>query len=199
MKNKGISHAGFTLLEVIVSLTLISLVTLVIGGAFRLGNDAWKKGEQEILATQKIRALSGLLLQHIKSAYPYEMEIDDEDVLLFQGEKNSIMFVTTLADPFPGGFKWMRFAFKDGLLTLSEGMLPDKKFPETISQREEVIDSGLGDVQFEHYSPVEEEWDESWESEDGLPQAVRVNIKYYPPFLITIPMSEEKEKSDNEG
>jgi general secretion pathway protein J len=191
-------HAGFTLLEVILSLTILSLVTLVIGGAFRLGLDAWEKGDKEIQSTQKLRALSGLISQNLKSAFPYKMEIEDEDVILFAGDNNYILFVTSLADSAFGGFKWIRYTFKDGALMMAEGILPDKEFSLSSSENEEVVDSSIEEFNFEYLSLSEGEWTEEWELGEDLPAAVRVSIRHYPPFLITLPMSRDIEKEDDE-
>ena len=37
---------GFTLLEVVVTLTIFGLIVLIVFGAFRLGLHAWDRGEQ---------------------------------------------------------------------------------------------------------------------------------------------------------
>ncbi len=191
---------GFTLLELIIAITILSLVTLMIGSGFRLGLDAWKKGEKETIATQRMRVLSGLLSQQIKSLYPYEMEIEDEMVVVFKGKSDSVMFVTTLTDSSYGGFKWVRYSYKDENLLYKEGLLPDKELIKKISVNEEVIDSNIGEVKFRYYSPDEGEWKESWDFGEELPGAVSVKISYFQPFLITIPMSlkEEDDREDNE-
>jgi general secretion pathway protein J len=192
MKNKN----GFTLLELILAITILGLLTLIIGNGFRLAIDSWEKGENETVWTQKFRVLSGLLSQQLKSSYPYEMEIDDEKVVVFEGSADSVMFVTTLTDSGYGGFKWVRYSHKEGTLLYKEGLLPDKEMIEKISGDEEILDSNIEEVQFTYYSPDEEEWKESWDLSDKLPGAVSVKISYFQPFLISMPLGsvEEDEK-----
>jgi general secretion pathway protein J len=194
-------QSGFTLLELILSMTILSMVSLLIGSGFHLGLKYWNLGDKEILETQRLRALSGLMSQGLKSSFPYKMEIDDEKVVLFEGEKDSVLFVTTSVEPDVGGFKWVRYTYDDGTLLYNEGILPDKDVLEKISKNEEVLDKEIHEVTFEFLSPEDEDWQDSWELSDELPAAVRVNIEYYPPFLITIPISlqnkkEEKDKSE---
>jgi len=124
------------------------------------------------------------------------MEIEGEKVILFKGESNFVMFATALADSSAGGFKWVRYLYKDGILKFSEGILPDKRFLDKISENEEVIDSGIEEVKFEYLPSGEDEWEESWDFGKELPAAVRVKIAYFQPFLITIPMGL---KSDEES
>jgi general secretion pathway protein J len=185
MKNEK----GFTLLELILAITILSMVTLIIGSGFRLGINAWERGEAEADETQKLRVLSGLMSQQLKSIYPYKMEIEEKEVVVFKGEPNSIMFVTTLTDSSQGGLKWVRYLYENGVLLYKEGILPDKKLLEKISGDEEIIDSNIREVKFAYFSPDTDEWEESWDLGRGLPKAVRVKIAYFEPFLITMPMS----------
>lgn len=179
---------GFTLLELIFAITILSLVVLIIGSGFRLGIKAWEKGEAETQETQRLRVLSGVISQSVKSAYPYKTKIEDKDTILFEGDKNFIMFATAVGDSPGAGFRWVRYSYKDGALVLTEGILPDKKFLEKTEENEEIIDSDIGEVKFEYLPSGEEGWQESWSLGNGLPSAVRVKIAYFQPLLITMPM-----------
>ncbi|MHC4184234.1 MAG: prepilin-type N-terminal cleavage/methylation domain-containing protein [Planctomycetota bacterium] len=188
---------GFTLLEVMFAMTLLALVALIIGNSFHLGADAWDKGSKETGETQRLRVLSGLFSQEIKSAYPYELEIDDEKVVLFKGESDRILFVTTFADGSYGGVKWVNYSYKEGTLYQREGILPDKELEDKLSGgEEEEVDSGLDDIRFSYYSKEDEEWKESWDYTDKLPQAVKVKISYFQPFLVNIPMGSKDEEEE---
>ncbi|MDH4028625.1 MAG: prepilin-type N-terminal cleavage/methylation domain-containing protein, partial [Nitrospirota bacterium] len=143
---------GFTLLELIVAITILSLVTVLIGSGFRLALDSWDKGEAETQWTQRMRVLSGQLSQQIKSAYPYKMKIDDKPVMVFEGRNDSIMFATAFSDSSSGGFKWVRYSFRDETLFYKEGLLPDKKMDDKISGDEDIMDPDVQEVKFEYLS-----------------------------------------------
>lgn len=198
IKTFPLSAKGFTLLEMVIALTILPLVILIIGNGFRLGMNAWEKGEEETVWTQKFRGLSGLLSQEIKSAYPYMMKIDEEKVIVFEGESDSIMFATTVADTEYGGFKWVRYSHKDATLFYKEGMLPDKEIMDSISGDEEVVDTDIPEMKFDYFSTEDSEWKESWDDSEKLPGAVRVNMSYFEPFLITIPMGLAEKEDDEE-
>jgi prepilin-type N-terminal cleavage/methylation domain-containing protein len=84
-KSKIRSRGGFTLLEVIIAITILSLIMVIIGSAFRLGIQAWGRGEKETEDGQRLRALSSLLSQQLKSIYPYRINPEDKDgVLLYK-------------------------------------------------------------------------------------------------------------------
>ena len=188
---------GFTLLELVVALTILTLITVLIGQFFYLALNAWEKGEAETVLTQRLRVLSGLLSQEIKSAYPYKMEIDDEKVVVFKGEADSIMFVTTIADFSYGGFKWIRYSFKDGTLFQKQGLLPDKELPDKISGDEEIVDSDMEEIGFEYYSVDDGEWKDSWDYGEYLPGAVRVQLSGSQLFRVNIPMGPEEKQDEN--
>jgi prepilin-type N-terminal cleavage/methylation domain-containing protein len=196
------SRKGFTLLELILSITILSLVALIIGSGFRLGLQAWERGNKELHSTQRLRALSGLMLQDLKSVYPYKMEIDDDKVILFEGEENSILFVSTLGNSSQGGLKWVKYSYDDDdrSLSYSEGILPDKEVLETVSddRRSEIVDDDMVKMSFEYYSSEEEDWSDTWDIGEEMPLAVRIHMEHYPSLFITFPMSPEKDKKDRE-
>ncbi|UCD36186.1 MAG: prepilin-type N-terminal cleavage/methylation domain-containing protein [Nitrospiraceae bacterium] len=190
---------GFTLLEVVIAITVMTLIILGIGEAFRLGMGAWDKGEEETQWTQRFRILSGMFSQQIKSAYPYKMDIEGEEVVLFEGEADSILFATALADPPYGGFKWVRYSHKDGAILQKEGLLPDKELTDHVTGEEDIVDSDIEEFRFSYYSQEDNEWKDSWDYEDALPGAVKIKISYFEPFLITIPMGLTKEDDEDEA
>jgi prepilin-type N-terminal cleavage/methylation domain-containing protein len=189
------STSGFTLVEVIISMVILSLVTLIIGSGFRLGIDAWEKGSNETNEIHKYRVLYGLISQQIKSAYPYKMKIDEKKVVIFKGESDSIMFIVASKDAYFRGFKWIRYKYKDGALLYREGMLPDKKLFEMTSDKDEVIESKIGDVKFSYLAADVGEFQESWDMGDSLPGAVMLKIGDFEPMLVTLPLV----KTDAEG
>lgn len=196
-KGRKTRSSGFTLVELMVAMTIMAFVMLIIGKGFRLGMDAWDRGEAKTVITQRYRVLTGLMSQQMKSAYPYRIDLEDEKIAVFKGEEDSVMFVTTITDPPFGGFKWIRYSFKDGSLFYKEGILPDKEFEEKITGSEEIIDSDVGEMKFTYYSKDEEEWKDSWDYGESLPGAVKVEISSFEPFLINIPMGAAEKEDEN--
>lgn len=183
-----LSKTGFTILELIVSITILTFIALIMGQGFRIGVNSWEKGEAETVETQKLRILSGMLTQQLKSFYLYRTKLEDEDKenILFKGENDSILFVTTLADSSFGGLKWVRYSYKEGVLYYKEGLLPDKEVMENIEGDEEILDSDIEEVVFEYYFGHEDEWKESWDDEESFPESVSVKLSYFQPFRINL-------------
>lgn len=188
ISNAMLSKTGFTILELIVSITLLTLIALIIGQGFRIGVNSWEKGEAETLETQKLRILSGMLTQQLKSFYLYRTKLEGEveESILFRGENDSIFFVTTFADNTYGGLKWVRYSYKEGVFYYKEGLLPDKNVMDIIEGNEEVLDSDIKEVTFEYYVGHEDEWKDSWDDEDYMPDSVRIKLSYFQPFRVNL-------------
>jgi len=190
------NHSGFTLVELMVSISLLAIVTLIIGNGFRLGMNAWHKGEAETSYTQRVRVLSAMLSQQIKSAYPYTMDVDEEKMVIFKGEEDSILFVTTLTDSSSGGFKWIRYSLKDGALFYKEGRLPDKEFEKKLTRDEEILDPEVGEMKLSYFKKEDDSWQDTWDYDKTLPSAVKIEIPYFPPFSIYLPMGNAGKKDE---
>ncbi len=94
------SKKGFTLLEVIISLTIIGIMTAILYNGMRLGLRARETGEDFEENNQRIRSIYYMIASQIKSAYPYyypDQEDPEEKRLSFVGLPESIQFVTSAA------------------------------------------------------------------------------------------------------
>ena len=194
-ERENIQLQGFTLLELIIALTILTLVTLIVASGLRIAIKAWDKGEFETEETQRLRILSGMFSYQLKSAYPYKIKTEDGENIVFMGTKNSLLFVTTVADREMGGLKWVKYTYKEGNLFYNEGILPDKELEKTTEDDGEIIDTEINKMEFE-YLDQEGEWKDSWEDEESLPQAVRVSIGYFQPFKVNIAMGIEERDED---
>lgn len=90
---------GFTLLELMISLTILGLIATVIFSSLRLGLRTWEKGEEKVEQYQRIRVVLEILESQLRSTYPYiiQDEKTKEQFPFFQGEKDSIKFVSPIS------------------------------------------------------------------------------------------------------
>lgn len=94
----GMNGAGFTLIEIMLAVSILAMVIATIFTSFRIGINAWEKGESKIKAFQTRRAVNSLIYREIKSAYPYTItpgELDTHSKYnAFFGESDSLKFVS---------------------------------------------------------------------------------------------------------
>ncbi|MBT5551796.1 MAG: prepilin-type N-terminal cleavage/methylation domain-containing protein [Nitrospina sp.] len=109
------NQSGFTLLELILSLSIVAIIVALGLGGVRLGISARDVGEQKVDTYQRLRIISEQLKQKLQSTYPVFISQKDgapgvqslpssTRVLAFEGESDSIRFVTfatpmTASDP----------------------------------------------------------------------------------------------------
>lgn len=102
--NKLKQAKGFTLIEVLISLTILSLIMGVIMGGFRLGSRSWLKGEQRLDEQQRLRCIFTILIQDIKSCIGKRKPVPEASgkhkgsknwPVVFYGENDKLEFVTT--------------------------------------------------------------------------------------------------------
>ncbi|MDP2971633.1 MAG: prepilin-type N-terminal cleavage/methylation domain-containing protein, partial [Deltaproteobacteria bacterium] len=108
---------GFTLIEVVVTLTILGFILVIIFGAFRLGISAWDRGESIKEEYQKIRVVSQLITRQVKSIVPYKIQTKkaEGDYLAFEGKAQSLRFVSALPVKThqPEGFVYTIYQFKE--------------------------------------------------------------------------------------
>jgi general secretion pathway protein J len=191
----GCSTTGFTLIEVIVTLTVLGFILLIILGAFRLSLSAWERGESTKEEYQKVRIITQLISQHIKSIVPYKIKSQkaEADYLAFEGKEHSLKFVSTLSmnAKRPEGFVYAHYEFKEGgkeegRLILYEHRVLNKDFFEEESKEESGVPlmEGISNVRFEYYQEEdltknrEEGWVEEWNAKEEkvLPRALKLTI-----------------------
>ena len=187
--------AGFTLLEVVVTLTILGLILLIISGAFRLGLSAWEKGESAREGYEKLRTISRLVCQQIKSSVPYKIKTEkaEGDYLGFEGTPHFLKFVSALPIKAkqPQGFIYAIYEFQEGgqeggrLVYYEQRVLNKNFFEETPDEESGVpLMEGVSDVRFEYFRRGDpdknrtEAWVEKWNAKDEneLPKALRMTI-----------------------
>jgi general secretion pathway protein J len=165
---------GFTLLEVVVAVTIFGLVALIIGSTLRLGIGAWEKGEASTGHDMRVRGLVERMSQQLKSAYPYDLVLRGRKVIAFQGGPESIWFVTAGAPRAYGTLKWVSYFIKDGRLMMNDGIVPDKRLAEKAFDQGVVLDETISRIGFSYLSLDGKEWKSAWNDTTQLPRAVFV-------------------------
>ncbi len=182
------NNRGFTLLELLIAITLSILLLAVLGAAMRLGYKSQEKGAERSEVTQKVRILEDRIAWIIRGAYPLYLNKTDEKKIFFDGKSDRAGFVTSSIDSHGtgpedlAGLKWV------SIFTDSEGL----KIREKVFFLEDVFDDSKGNVylldpevkkiEFEFFEIKEGEKQGSWVSEwipgdkETIPSAVRVKM-----------------------
>jgi general secretion pathway protein J len=179
---------GFTLLEVVLAMSVLALVAAICYGAFHLAVRAMERGEMAVVTAQRLRVASDVLIRQIKSTVPYPARNKDLDVYpYFVGSATSMTFITAAGMQGGGGLVRIVYQVVDNptRLVLSESPFfsPDQLGREGVEQPDSqstVLLQDFRSVKFEYLlnDGAETEWRPKWDGheEEMLPMAVRVLV-----------------------
>lgn len=185
------SQNGFTLIEVLLALTIFALMGTILYGAFSLGHGAVEKSQKSFEKNQKLRAVDELLGSYIRSAFPYR-STPQSAPLLFIGESAELTFVSSFSLAMGGRgmakvhLFWEGDEKRGGTLRLEEET-PVRVQDEEGNEGHEglrngmVIREGVKEFRISYLDPQseEEKWEERWDvgERNGLPRAVRFEYR----------------------
>ena len=179
----GRRQSGFTLLELVVAITLMGLVLAVLYSGLRLGLNGWDSGEHRAEATNRLRLAQEFLRRQLaQSMTVYQTDEKQGKVVVFAGESSRIEFVAPmLAQLGQGGLYRIRIETDDGRLWLR--WRPYSPNDSTAGEEQEaVLLDGIAAVQWNYLGP-EQDWDlesqrwrPDWTSTSRRPLLVRLNL-----------------------
>ena len=170
------NDTGFTLLEVLVSLSILGMIATVAFAGLSIGIDSWRRGSQRIEDLDRRFAVERLLQRQIALS----------DSHIFRGDNRQLEFSTSysLANG-PGDPVWVRYVIGTNELIYSE--TPFAQFaPENPTEQLKQTFSGLTTTAFRYlYTGPggQREWMNT--SMDARPVAVRIEIAG---DVLTIPL-----------
>ena len=199
MKQVGPRDAGFTLVELLVTLALMSLLSVIVLGSLRFGIRAWQREAVHADSIDRVRHAATMLRSLIEDAYPYYAAGSDaRGRIEFQGTSESLNFLA----PAPlalGGIGRSRFrVFLERHDSQQDLMLSSE--PELASGTSARATARLVDnvkaVTISYFSGTasakEVAWQREWTLPSRLPQLVRVDVQFHegdarawPEFMVT--------------
>jgi len=197
--------AGFTLIELIVALILLSLIFLLLASGLQFGTDAWNTRKDEPSDSSEILVAQNLLRRILSEVRPVMIEADPTHPrhVFFFGHRNSIRFVASLPKHLGvGGFYEVSIYQSGG--SRSSVHLSWRLFrangaasAATTQGTDVVLISGVSELQFSYFgSPAKKgsvQWYDEWEQLDHLPDLIQTKIAFSDPDrrwpnLVVAPM-----------
>ena len=194
--------AGFTLLELMIALSIVGVLLAIAFGGLRMGIVAWSRGEDRAEIQQHDRGLSQIMVRTVGAAYPYRGPLGDtsEKRLLFRGAEHRVEFVSqtpAFPSPIPTAFTAVVIALEDDAqgraLVVRQRILPNR---EPFTKAAVVLrDPTIQDLEL-RYLADEGNWTETWDPDDEkkLPSAIRIRfstmrgdrLQRSPPITVTL-------------
>ena len=198
MKQQG---QGFTLIEVLIAMTLFSMMMMLLFGSLKICADSWEKGESKITDVNELAVVYNFFHQHLSLAQPLWNDFSSETkTFSFQGKAHSLQFVSAM--PASAGRSGLQLFSVDlqsennnpyinVMLTpffpLAEGVAWHKE--------EEILINHVSDFTLAHFGSDDGinlgRWQDEWLGKNVLPRLVKINITLdndiiYPEMIIEL-------------
>ncbi len=173
------TFSGFTLLELLISMTILTLIFVAILGAIRVGSKSWEGGELRAEENQRTRTLFDSLARELTMLYPLRIPAQDvtKDVIVFRGKSDSLEFATLPqsygAAPFSHMIRIVRYSVES-----EQGLISTESYPlvgpatafATQEGRAKGLDERVTEVRFRYLVPegrpednLPAQWRDSWD------------------------------------
>jgi general secretion pathway protein J len=185
--------SGFTLLELVISITIIGIIVLIITGATRLAFRSVDAGEKRIEYLERMRSSLWLLNSQIQSEIPLTIDDNGSRKYFFTGNRTFLQFPTNYS--LVGGNR--------GYVLAAYQVASGDRGKKILSMTESGIGMGGGietrlldvfdEISFEYFyrEPAAEQgtWVQEWTDETSTPEKIRVHFADRSgSFSLLIPM-----------
>jgi prepilin-type N-terminal cleavage/methylation domain-containing protein len=133
-KTPGLKNSredGFTLLEIIVAVTLVAMMAVGLWSVLRISINSWKRGTDFIDANQRNRSILDLVKKQMASIYglmaPVDLASGGSTYPIFAGSEDSVQFISLNS---------LRFLQNPGLTMVSYDVARDAKGGLALVERE---------------------------------------------------------------
>lgn len=176
---------GFTLLEMLIAVTIISVVVVIIGGAMRLGFKSVNTGERKIEALERMRVSLGVIDAQIQSSFflPVKAkpgEAAPDTMPQFKGDHQGMQLSTN----------YSLWGGESGSIVVTYRVEQDEKGYMSLyasesmtggnNPRELKLLEGHREISFDYFykGPTDEKgsWVEQWTDDQAVPEKIRVNL-----------------------
>lgn len=197
----NLASKGFTLIEVLIAMTLLSIMVVLLFTSLKICADSWEKGESKITDVNEVAVVYNFFQRHLSVAKPLWNELSaDEKAFSFQGNAHSLQFLSA----FPAS------AGRSGLQLFSLNLQEDDNDQSInvtitpfvpvvegeIRQKEEVtLINHVSNFTLAYFGSDDGvsagSWTEEWENKEVMPQLVKINISlenqiYWPEIIIDL-------------
>ena len=208
--------AGFTLLEMLIGLTLLGVLLMLIYSALNISLRAWDTGERRASEASHQRIVQSFLRRELGQVFPIRWRGIAESRIAFEGAKQDVKFVTALnlgASVKEGGLQWGHLYLADDV---EEGT--DGKRRQSLFLKREVFDlqakdwgpldsakptrliAGVKEMEISYFGAendnADPKWVNEWTSPLRIPLLVRIVVKTdlgrdVPELVVALKLGEE--------
>ena len=205
------AECGFTLLELLVAITLLGLLMAALFGGLRLGTRVWETADARLEASVRLQIVQDFIWQRLAETLPLETvppELADIGVSepLFLGTVEAVRFAGLLPENLGAGVYLMELALAESGYAEGTGDLVLRWRPfessdqtaEEIEPQERVLIENIKALELSYFGTIDSaqppDWWQAGEGHPELPRLIRLRVRFAEnderrwPELIVRPM-----------
>jgi general secretion pathway protein J len=206
-RQKYTTQAGFTLLELLVAIMILTMIMTAAMGAVRVASRSFETGIVRSDETARIRVMTNVLRWQFRQLLPVKWEENRQEFIAFDGDRRHVQFIA----PAPGsstGPGYLVYRLSSGQPDTPNAFVLDfapfdpgaDHFEMPANSGRELLASNLI-VRFDYFGAMDEldqpEWHDRWSSGSAkLPTLVRMQLassgQEWPELLFRVRFEERE-------
>lgn len=169
------AEAGYTLVELLIVLGLLSVLSLLLTSGLHFGARAWEAGDRSARAVREIAIAQVRLRRLLADAYPYLSTADPANPHVeFDGAERTLAFLGRDDERAAPGRSAIALRIGGGALVSAfrPELAPDAP------ARESVLVRAVATLSFEYLNADGVTWSKTWRNARTLPRLVRVTVTF---------------------
>ena len=206
---------GFTLIEVLIGMTLLSLMVVLLFSSLTIGAKSWEQGEKKIADVNEIAVVQQFFNHHLAHATPQwnDFEPEKDRLFSFQGKKETLQFVAAFpASAERAGLQLflLKLKEKDKQRFISVTLTPFFPLSEGAEWFQDDVELVRGVQNFElAYFGLNDEtgefvWQSEWLNKEQQPRLVKILLelddgRYLPEMIVALNVDSPYSNADLES
>lgn len=200
MKNLTSFQSGLTLIELLISLVIISIVVTLCANGFTFGSKVWAKVDNHQHHLDEVASAQRLLRKVLSESVFYPVEEDKTNNKYFEGDENKMLFLAPSPQYGLDDYLYIYEIFKqkeNGSYNLSIRYLPANSYfsgKARFANRSVKLIKNVKDIKFEYFGLSQRtgalSWYNNWLGQSALPSKVSITIETlsdsveWPPLIV---------------
>jgi general secretion pathway protein J len=197
------SQQAFTLVELLISMTLLSLILTILFSGLRMSSKVWDAAEKNSVNNTHLVSLQGFLHRQLSQALPYKINQQTDKNIIFFGEQNRLHMIAPMASRHdPGGLYLISITVEKGeegnelVLRRVVSNPHHIDFKRLHDADRLVLAQDIEALSFQYYGSGSKigqaRWTPVWNVQTRLPLLIRMDLRFSNsrswPALVVAPM-----------
>lgn len=186
---------GFTLLEVLLAMSLLSIMMVLLFASLSTSARSWNLGEQKIARVNEKAVTYGFFKRYLSNARPLWGRDDGQPVFMFQGQIQSVKFVSDM--PLSSAYKGLQQfeLYLDKHNNNQRLMVAVKPFSfqenSEIKAQPQILLTQITSFEVHYFDAGAQDWAEQWLDKETLPVLVKISVELadhspWPPMIFAL-------------